>query len=273
MTYLICSDVDGALMVNHTMLTPNTHQTLKQVIAQGHQVYLVSGRMLPLARQAANNIDPAVKVIAADGATYEQGNNLVNAHLTNKQLKTIYQITLSNHCRVYFFETNRIYYTGDKVPYEAAATQAHMNLPAELSTMPLIGPEFLTNLGDHITNAIVYGEPTNLALVRQLLVDLTNLNLTSADHHLEVVPAHIDRATALAAIQRVTGIDRAHTIVFGSTLDDLGMFKLADHSVAMGNANLALKQAATDVTLANDQDGIAVFLQDFFNLNENRAHG
>lgn len=274
MTYLICSDVDGTLMVDHTQMTPATRQAIRQIMAQGNQFYIASGRMLPLARQTAALIGGPVKIIAADGATFEQGDQLVTSHLANAKLKLIYQTALSNNCRVFFFETNRIYYTGCEPPYQTKAAHAHTGgLPNDLNVMPLIGPEFLPNLGDHITNAIVYGQPSELALVRQILVDQTMLSLTSTPDHLEIVPHGVDKAFALASIQRHLGIDRAHTIVFGDALEDISTFRLAGHSVAMGNANEALKQVATDVTLSNDQDGVAVFLQDFFNLNENIAHG
>lgn len=133
--------------------------------------------------------------------------------------------------------------------------------------MPLIGPEMLPNLSGHITNAIAYGKPDDLDLVRITLAKQTNLNLASSGpNNLEIIPHGVDKATAITAIQAATGIDQEHTIVFGDGLNDLGMFKVAKYSVAMGNADDVLKEAASAITLPNTQDGVAVYLQDFFNL-------
>jgi len=267
--YLIFSDVDGTLMIDHTRLTTTTKQTLHQVMSLGHHFYIASGRMLPLARQAAEQIGGPVKIIAANGATFEQNDSLVTSFLTADQLDKIYEIVLGYNCKVFFFETNRLYYTGDEEPYARDAAKANVVDMPNLHAMPLIGPEMLPNLAGHITNAIAYGLPADLALVRIALAQQTNLNIASSSpHNLELIPHGVDKATAIAAIQAATGIDRDHTIVFGDGLNDLGMFKVAKHSVAMGNAADVLKEAASDITLPNTQNGVAVYLQDFFNLTK-----
>lgn len=268
-TYLIFSDVDGTLMINHTQLTDLTKQTLHQVMTLGHQFYIASGRMLPLAREAANQVGGPVKVIAANGATFEQNNDLVTTYLTAEQLDKSYEIALGYNCKIFFFETNRLYYTGDEVPYAKYAAKANVFNMADLHSLPLIGPEMLPNLAGHVTNAIAYGQPADLNLVRIALARQTNLNLASSnDNNLEIIPHGIDKATAITAIQNATGIDRDHTIVFGDGLNDLGMFKVAKYSVAMGNADDVLKEAAHAITLPNTQDGVAVYLRDFFNLTD-----
>jgi len=270
--YLICSDIDGTLMIDHKVMTAKTRQVLHQVMAQGHQFYLTTGRMLPLAHQVVTEIGGPVKVIAANGATFEQGDQLKNSFLSGEHLTKIYQTVLSNDCRVYFFENNRLYYTGKTVPYQDEIAASGTHATPVLNAMSLIGPEFLPNLTGYITNAIVYGQPSELALVRQTLVQTTDLNLSSSNpHNLEIIPHSVNKALAVTAIQKYTGIGRDHTIVFGNELNDLGMFRVAGHSVAMGNASNVVRQAATDVTLPNTEDGVAVFLQDFFKLNENPA--
>ncbi|AVK61615.1 Cof-type HAD-IIB family hydrolase [Lactobacillus sp. CBA3605] len=267
--YLIFSDVDGTLMIDHTHLTTVTQQTLNQVMARGHHFYIATGRMLPLARQAAEQIGGPVKIIAANGATFELGDQLQTAYLSAAQLTTIYQTVLGHDCKVFFFETDRLYYTGDEPPYQADAAQANVTTMPDLNALPLIGPEYLPNLAGYVTNAIAYGDPSKLAAIRAELGHQTQLNLSSSNtNNLELIPQGVDKASAITTIQQATGIDRAHTLVFGDGLNDLGMFQVADYSIAMGNAPDIVKQAATAVTLPNTQDGVAVYLQDFFKLTD-----
>lgn len=103
-TYLIFSDVDGTLMIDHTQLTTATQHTLQQVMALGHQFYIASGRMLPLARHAAKQIGGPVKVIAANGATFEQNDHLITTYLTAEQLDKIYEAVLGFNCKVFFLK-------------------------------------------------------------------------------------------------------------------------------------------------------------------------
>ena len=50
-------------------------------------------------------------------------------------------------------------------------------------------------------------------------------------------------------------------IAFGDAENDLEMIQFAGHGVAMGNACGALKDAADEVTLSNNEDGIARSLE------------
>jgi hydroxymethylpyrimidine pyrophosphatase-like HAD family hydrolase len=44
------------------------------------------------------------------------------------------------------------------------------------------------------------------------------------------------------------------------------MLTWAGHSVAMGNAHPAVREVADDVTLTNDEDGVADYLSSLFKL-------
>ena len=58
-------------------------------------------------------------------------------------------------------------------------------------------------------------------------------------------------------IIRHFGIGQEETMAFGDGENDLEMIQFAGHGVAMGNACDALKDAADEVTLTNNEDGIA----------------
>lgn len=51
------------------------------------------------------------------------------------------------------------------------------------------------------------------------------------------------------------------TIAFGDMPNDIPMFDWAAHGVAMANAHPELKAVADEVTLSNEDDGIAVVLE------------
>jgi len=48
--------------------------------------------------------------------------------------------------------------------------------------------------------------------------------------------------------------------------NDLPLLAWAGRSVAMGNAHPAVREVADEVTLTNDEDGVAVYLEKLFDL-------
>jgi len=77
----------------------------------------------------------------------------------------------------------------------------------------------------------------------------------------EICPPGVDKASGLALVAGRLGVDPADVLVFGDMPNDLPMFAWAGWArVAVGNAHPLVRAAADAVTLTNDEDGVAVFL-------------
>lgn len=59
------------------------------------------------------------------------------------------------------------------------------------------------------------------------------------------------------------GIDKEDTISFGDNISDIPMLKASGTSVAMGNAVSQVKDIADYITLSNDEDGIAEYIEKY----------
>ena len=69
----------------------------------------------------------------------------------------------------------------------------------------------------------------------------------------------MDKGTGLAVVAEAVGVDPADVLVFGDMPNDLPMFAWAGWSrVAVANAHPTLLAVADEVTLSNDEDGVAV---------------
>jgi hydroxymethylpyrimidine pyrophosphatase-like HAD family hydrolase len=79
--------------------------------------------------------------------------------------------------------------------------------------------------------------------------------------YIEICPPGVDKATGLAVVAAALGVDPDDVLVFGDMPNDLPMFRWAGFGrVAVANAHADVKAAADEITLANDEDGVAVFL-------------
>jgi Cof subfamily protein (haloacid dehalogenase superfamily) len=81
--------------------------------------------------------------------------------------------------------------------------------------------------------------------------------------YIEICPPGVDKATGLAVVATVLGVDPADTLVFGDMPNDVPMFRWAGFGrVAVANAHPDVLALADEVTLSNDEDGVAAYLDD-----------
>ncbi|MBB4736600.1 Cof subfamily protein (haloacid dehalogenase superfamily) [Actinoplanes octamycinicus] len=79
----------------------------------------------------------------------------------------------------------------------------------------------------------------------------------SAPHLVEIGPPGVDKATGVARALAWLGVAPAHTVAFGDMPNDLPLFALAGHAVAVGAAHPAVLAAATAHAPGLAEDGFA----------------
>ena len=79
-------------------------------------------------------------------------------------------------------------------------------------------------------------------------------------NNLELNIASANKGVALARLAAHLGLSSENCIAFGDGRNDLTMIEAAGVGVAMANAHPDVRAAADDVTLSNDEDGVAAAL-------------
>lgn len=77
----------------------------------------------------------------------------------------------------------------------------------------------------------------------------------------DVVPTGGSKARGIAKLLEVMDFGDVPTYAFGDGMNDLEMFEVVDHAIAMENAVPALKEKAEFITTDNNSDGIEKGLQ------------
>jgi hypothetical protein len=85
----------------------------------------------------------------------------------------------------------------------------------------------------------------------------------AADDILDIAPLGIDKASGLAQALDFVGIDPQHTMGFGDAPNDLPMFALVGHAVAVANAHPSVLAAADSTTSGVETDGFSNALINF----------
>lgn len=265
--YLIVTDVDGTLAVDHQHVSPKTSAILRQLMAAGHEFYLATGRMYALAKMIAEQVAETAEIIASDGAVYDFNGERVH-HLLGKD--AIRESLVESEARglaAIYFSDDALYFTHLPKQLVEEGLANFMPQGAKIAVREMADVPALLAHEDEITNGIVLSatdeEPIDAARKALEAKDLLHIS-ASTPTNLELIPQHIDKAVALKELQAKTGIPASRTIVFGDGKNDMGMMQGADVSVAMGNAVPEVKAIARYETRSNTEDGIAYFLERFF---------
>ena len=118
--------------------------------------------------------------------------------------------------------------------------------------------------GTGIVKCIIAGDPTLLpALEVEMQETLKGKAgaFRSEPFFLEIVPMGIDKAKGLSILLDKIGMKREELIAFGDGYNDTPMLQFAGMGVAMGNAAEEIKKAADMVTWSNNDDGVAIALE------------
>lgn len=108
-----------------------------------------------------------------------------------------------------------------------------------------------------------------LAAVRDELVALPQIAVSSSlIGNLEITDSHAQKGVALKKYAKLKGISLEETMAVGDNFNDISMMQVAGYSVAMGNAPEEIKEICDDVTLTNDEDGVAIAIEKVLEQNK-----
>jgi Cof subfamily protein (haloacid dehalogenase superfamily) len=106
---------------------------------------------------------------------------------------------------------------------------------------------------------------TLLGLARAAITDhIATLTHSSIDGLLEINGPGVTKASTLEWFLADHGLAAADVIAFGDMPNDVEMLAWAGHGVAVANAHPEVMAVVDEVTLSNDEDGVAVVLERVF---------
>ncbi len=90
--------------------------------------------------------------------------------------------------------------------------------------------------------------------------DLDSRRFSDGDWY-QFTKSGITKEKAILAICDACHVDAANIIAFGDDFADIGMLKMCGVGVTMGNAIKEVKDIADVITLSNEEDGVAAYLE------------
>jgi Cof subfamily protein (haloacid dehalogenase superfamily) len=134
---------------------------------------------------------------------------------------------------------------------------------------PHFVPDLLAGGLPPAAKILLAGAPDRLAALRAqvapLLAQYVSITTTTPDF-LEFFDPAAGKGQALAALRETLGIPREAVIAIGDGENDLPLLAEAGLAIAMANGAAVTRQAAGRIAPSNDEDGVAVVLEELLRL-------
>jgi Cof subfamily protein (haloacid dehalogenase superfamily) len=270
---LICTDVDGTLLNAERALSEYTLQVFGK-LDKNINVVLASSRM-PKALwhiQKVLSIEhvPLIcyngALILSEGGHFTPDIVLASQTIPRDDLKSIMDLAVLHQIHISIFQNDT---------WTASANDHWAQ--REIKSTGVYPDQFLSDLGrveinDLIDNGahkiMLMGDPEKIDILATALKALSVSVWRSKDIYLEITPVNTDKAKGLSvllnkivALQKITP---SEIMAFGDNYNDMEMIAAVKYGVAVGNSVKDLKNIAYHVTKTNKEDGVAFYLDSFF---------
>ncbi|MFD9597472.1 HAD family hydrolase [Kitasatospora sp. NPDC059973] len=256
---LVATDLDGTLLTSQETVSARTRTALAAATGAGAVHIVVTGRSAAWARPVFDEIGYRGIAVCGQGAqVYDAGAHKLLTSLTlDRRLAALAIAKIEAETGPLAVAANQDGLEGDVL----AGPGYELLIGSDLPVVRVDKGELLAApLSKLYIQCRGLTDDALAETARRVAGDLVGVVMSGAGI-VELLPLGLSKATGLAVAARRLGLRAADTIAFGDMPNDVPMFGWAAHGVAMANAHPELLAVADEVTVGNDEDGVAVVLE------------
>ncbi|MEU1074498.1 MULTISPECIES: HAD family hydrolase [unclassified Streptomyces] len=256
---LIATDLDGTLLRSDGTVSRRTREALAAATAAGAAHIVVTGRAVPWTRHILDDLDYRGLAVCGQGAqVYHAGEHRLLTSVTlDRQLAGLALSKIEAEVGPLALAASRDGLDGEVLVGPGYRVQEG---PLPVVAFDEVGALWSAPLNKVYIQHPRLGDDELARIARQVVGSLVDV-VMAGEGVVELLPLGLSKATGLSLAARRLGCRKTDTIAFGDMPNDIPMFAWAEHGVAMANAHDELKAVAHEVTASNDDDGIAVVLE------------
>ncbi|WP_327115773.1 Cof-type HAD-IIB family hydrolase [Streptomyces sp. NBC_01341] len=259
---LVATDLDGTLLRTDDTVSPRSRAALARAASAGARHLIVTGRPVPGIRALLADLGYDGLVVCGQGAqVYDAGAaRMLRSVTLDRELADTALGKIEAEVGQVFAAVDQDGPDG-RTLMEPGYRMPHPSLPArrtgrrsELWAAPVI--KVLIRHPELTDDELA-------AAARGAVGDLASVTMAGPGT-VEMAPFGVDKGTGVTLAGELLGRDPAGAVAFGDMPNDLPMFRISGHRVAMAGGHPELRAAADEITLSNDDDGVAVVLERLF---------
>ncbi|SEO50336.1 hypothetical protein SAMN04488134_10874 [Amphibacillus marinus] len=268
--HLIALDLDGTLLTDSKTISSRNKSIIQKARDAGHIVVIATGRPHRASLDYYHELGLDTPMINFNGAylhhPHDQKWKVLHSPLPLRTAKGIIQTCYDMEVRNIMAEVLSDVYLDryDEKIMEIVHTDKEEN-PIRIGSLK-------NQLKENPTSLLIHPRDEHIDELRQCL---ERDHASVIEHRkwgapwniIEIVRKGMNKAVALQRIAHYFHIDPAHVMAFGDEDNDLEMLEYAGVGVAMGNAIEELKAIANYQTKTNQENGVGLFIEEYFKLN------
>ncbi len=266
---MIGLDLDGTLLNTQKEMTPYTKAVLEEALDRGIVVLVSTGRPISAISKELLSLRGMKYAVTSNGARVldvETGEVISASTLPIAQAEEMFHL-LEEFDTVHEFFREGVGYTSKNIDqiydYVIYPSMAEYFLKTRVRVEDVL--KALHENEKPIDKVQwVFKSQEERVQARKKLQQIPGIEITDAiGNNLEINKVGVNKGTALLQLGERLGIAREEIMACGDSSNDYQMLKEVGFSVAMGNADEALKEIADYVTVSNDEDGVAKAIAKF----------
>ena len=271
---LLLTDLDGTLLrSDHLTVSPRTREAFAAAKARGIRLCACTGRVLCMLPPAVAEMgfDYAITSNGASCKDLRTGELLFSAYIPAQNAAAAWGLLEQCDCMVEWFVGGEVLMdrrTHGQWQQRIRPRWHREYLGAGRGTVVEDIRTFFAQGAPELEKISVFDCPPGMREnVIEPMLALGHFEIsTSLGHNFEITDVAADKGKALLSLCAHLGIKPAQTVAFGDGGNDDEMLEAAGISVAMANGLDSLKAIADVVTLSNDEDGVADYIERFLLL-------
>ncbi|TDL35335.1 HAD family phosphatase [Jeotgalibacillus sp. S-D1] len=260
--HLIVLDLDGTLLTDTKTISERTKNTLIKAKDNGHEVMIATGRPYRASEPYYKELGLSTPIVNFNGAfVHHPEDQTWGVHHEPMDLNVVKDIVEA--CQDFQFH-NIVAEILDDV-------YLHFHDEKLLDIFSFGNPaiqtgDLRTYLPASPTSLLIHAEEKDVDDIR---AHLSQVHAEVIDHRrwgapwhvIEIVKSGLNKAVGIKLAADSLGISKERIIAFGDEDNDIEMLEFAGTGVAMGNGINSIQTIANEITGTNNEDGIAIFLE------------
>jgi hypothetical protein len=257
----VVSDVDGTLVRSDKSVSPGSVEAVRKLRDAGVKFAIVSSRPPRGLKAVISRLNITMPVAGFNGGVIASPDlSVITSHLIAADVaRHAVEAIEASGANAWVF-SGEDWFIRDRNGPRVALEERTVGFG------PIAVTDFAAVIG---TAAKIVAVSDDFALLTQLQGELhaslsRRANIVrSQTYYLDFTHPLANKGEALIELTALMTVPAAHTAAIGDGENDVDMFARAGLSIAMGNADARVKEAADFVTASNDDDGLASAIEWF----------
>lgn len=265
---IVAFDLDGTLLDSDKNISERNIRALARCAEKGIYVVPTTGRPTDGVPKRIRELPGVRYAITTNGGAIvdlETGEQLMSCTLSPEKAVELLEITRE-------FDVMADPYIGGRAVTEerCMARLHHYGLSEAMQTMVHDTRDVVSDVVEYVSQVgkgvekinIFFADIADRAPLRCRLERESGIAITTAMvNNLELNDENATKGNGLMWLADYLGVDREATMAIGDGENDVSMIRMAGVGVAMDNALDLVKQYADEITLTNDEDGVAAVIE------------